>query len=137
MTRDEARALLADPGSARFTQLRFDEVDLSGLVLDGLWLHGCSFVGADLRGTQLRHGYFNLCDFRRADLRGAQLVGSHLLGCDFRFADLRGADLTRAHFGSTATGAKHVRRSNLSDIQLDGATIATAIMEDVIGWSAP
>jgi uncharacterized protein YjbI with pentapeptide repeats len=111
----------------------FDGADLSSVCLDRLWLDRCSLVAADLRHATLDGCSFRFCDLRRARLRGASLRFARLSGCDLREADLRGCDLTGASFGFVNTGAPN-GLSDLTGAVMDGAAVAGATFDRVIGW---
>ena len=73
------------PGGVVLRGARFEEVDFSGLRLQGLGIYGCTFIR---------------CDFRKAVLLGS--IGmpprSAFADCRFDGADLRGADPGEARF---------------------------------------
>ena len=120
---------LEDPSSGERANLRYsvlDGVDLSGMNLSHIDLHGAKLRGAIMRNTNLWHADLSKSDLRSADLRYAILTtanlwhaelhsanlgntilrGAHLEGADLRDANLRGADLQDAHLnGANLQGA--------------------------------
>ena len=75
-------------------------LDLSGRLLDELYLHqayltGCSFDGASMRGADLSSANIGTCSFRGAQLREAVFAKAFVYACDFREADLAESNLIK------------------------------------------
>ncbi len=125
------------------TDVRFENCDLAGLVLQGdvslrrVEFVGCRMTGAVLAGAHLRHVRFASCvlddtNLRMLDAQHVAFDGCSLLAADLYAAklakvtlaqcDLRGAELTKATFTDV-----DLRTSRLEDVKgadaLRGATL--------------
>jgi superfamily I DNA and RNA helicase len=91
----------------------FQNIDLAGAQLEGIYLKKANLIGANLRGANLQDAQLDevkliSADLREANLRGASLRKAKLQNADLSYADLTGADL--------------------SDADLDGANLEGAII---------
>jgi hypothetical protein len=84
-----------------------DDIDLHGIILEGLRLPNSRWRGADFTGSVLKGA-----NFRHADLQSSNFTNADLSKSDLRDADLREANFTN---------------SDLSDVDLRGAKLDGAI----------
>ncbi len=130
-------------------QREFEEVNLSGLSLEGsnliaidlsgailqntnlsaANLSSSKLIGANLNGINLREAKLlsaNLCgaELNRANLVSANLLGANLSGANLVYADLEGANLSGADLYYTNLRGANLTNANLRGANLDQANLS-------------
>ncbi len=107
------------------SDLALDDVDFSGLDMQGAILETASLMRANFTGTNLAEAIL-----AGANLRDAKLVGANLTEADLTGATLLKADLSRAiATGADFTGAR-LRSANLCGATANDAIFATADLSE-------
>jgi len=103
--RADVEAALAE-GSADFTRVWMNGLDLSGLDFTGTVLRAASLNGANLSGARLDNAILSQAWMVGANLKGASLRGAELFQTQLSRADLSGADFTGARTAADFTKAR-------------------------------
>ncbi|MFE6619409.1 pentapeptide repeat-containing protein [Streptomyces sp. NPDC057740] len=103
-------------------------LDLRGVQLAGVDLHGADLSRANLAGAVLSHGNLADTNLSGADLHGASLSGTVLTHADLTGANLRGtvlsdAVLTGANLSDARLQRTDLREADLTDVTLQGADL--------------
>lgn len=155
-------AQLQSPGRAApfnfsggvFTDVVFDNVDLSGTRWAGAKLEGASFQGAKLdgatglNGTAAQPSPLSRVKFNNASLRNVDLSYALLYGATFDGADLSGSNLSGSFLTANAQASPpivtaasfrgaHLKDVSLADARLSGASFQYASFYSSFGGGTP
>lgn len=143
-----------DFSGGRFSQVVFDNLDLTGSAWSGAVLEHASFQGATLdnatglsgtasQASRLSGAKFNSASLRNVDLSNAQLYGAQFTHADLSNSSLQGSfltDNTKAlppiETAATFDGA-HLKNVNLSGAQLRSVSFRYASFYGSFGGAAP
>jgi hypothetical protein len=134
------------------TNNRDVDIDLTGAVLNGIYLRNANLSGAILNKARLRKANLSgaylmaadlkATDFFLADLSGVDMRSANLFGANLSGANLRGASLNRAKlFGVNLRAASlasadltetDLRKANVSEVNFIGSTLRDAQVGDTI-----
>jgi len=95
VTDEDIKDVLEDAGPGTvlegdFSGFEFDDMDLSGFVLNGGKFDGASFVRTKLNGAEMRYGSFVGADFTSARLQGADMSYGNFTQAIFLGAEMPG-----------------------------------------------
>ncbi|MEJ7687341.1 MAG: pentapeptide repeat-containing protein [Variovorax sp.] len=155
---DQVKPVAGQPGrdfsGGIFSQVAFDDFDLTGSKWDGALLDHARFQGATLdnatglNGTVGNPSRLSAVKFNKASLQNVDLSNAQLYGAQFTDANLSNSSLAGS-FLSANTGATppiesaavfdgaHLKNVNLAGAQLMGASFLYASLYGAYGGSTP
>jgi uncharacterized protein YjbI with pentapeptide repeats/class 3 adenylate cyclase len=118
------------------TDLKLDNIDLSGVSLQGAVLRRCSlknarFISANLSNASLQHSDLSGARFIAATLKGADLSDCRIRGANFLTASVRGARLDRVDFRGHDLRSLDLRDTSLAMCNLEGQMLANVDLSSV------
>jgi len=124
----------ANLAGAALSGVTLSGADLTSADLSSAKLNDATLWSANMQSTNLTGAHLNRANLRFAYLRFTNLIDANLTGVDLTSANLFGASLVGAKLQSTnlsgahLDGANLLRSENLSQMQLDGACGADAML---------
>jgi transcriptional regulator with XRE-family HTH domain len=84
--------------SSNMQRCKFNDSDLSGLLLNNNNVDGCDFTGSDISGSHIQHSHLGNNKFNNCSLQETVFSESFVLDCDLSDADLTGASFESGGF---------------------------------------
>ena len=110
-----------------FRKVDFDDVDLSGAVLENANLEGVIWCGTNLSRANLKSADFYWAVLFTSNLSYANLEEAEFQGADLKEVNFQGANLIKANFGrDNLGGSTQLQGANLSHAQTKGANFVGA-----------
>ena len=104
------------------SEVDFDDLDLSGAMLENADLVGVVWCGTNLSRANLKAADFYWAILFTSNLSYADLQEAKFQGADLKEVNFQGANLMKANFGrDNLGGSTQLQGANLSEAQTEGA----------------
>jgi uncharacterized protein YjbI with pentapeptide repeats len=110
--------------SSNMQRCKFNDSDLSGLLLKTNNVDSCDFTGSDVSGSHIQHSNLGNNKFKDCSLKETEFSESYILGCDFSGANFSGASFKSGGFEKNA-----IANAMLKDTSFNSMYIADIVFE--------